>query len=346
VRGVRIRPAEVHHASVEGLVLARDLRDAAGHIAFAKGHVFAAHDLSRLTSLAWDELHLVHPEPGDVHEREAGERIARAVAGEGVAVGVEGGGHWPLRATQRGIVRVDEAALAAVNALEGMCVYTVFDGQVVDAGECITRTKIVPFVIPEAILNEGERLARSSGRVVAVTPFRHLRVGAVVQESLGERGMERFSRAMTEKIGWFGGTLIAPRFVASHADALREAIEAVMADGAEIVAVAGSRAMDPLDPIFAVLENMGASMIRQGMPAHPGSLCWLATARSGLLVGMPSCGLFSQATVFDLVLTRLFGGDSVDAHALSRLGHGGFLTRDMAFRFPPYRRARERGEVE
>jgi molybdopterin biosynthesis enzyme len=158
--------------------------------------------------------------------------------------------------------------------------------------------------------------------------------------------MERFGRAMTEKIGWFGGTLIEPHFVPSDADALREAIEAIIADGARIVAVAGSRAMDPLDPIFGALDAVGALMIRQGMPAHPGSLCWLATARSCILVGMPSCGLFSQATVFDLVLTRLFGNDPVDAHALSLLGHGGFLTRDMAFRFPPYRRARERGEVE
>jgi hypothetical protein len=61
---------------------------------------------------------------------------------------------------------------------------------------------------------------------------------------------------------------------------------------------------------------------------------------------MPSCGLFSQATVFDLVLPRLLTGETLDARALASMGHGGFLTRDMAFRFPPYRAARARGAVE
>lgn len=331
---------------IEGLVLARDLRDAGGRIAFGKGHVFMASDLDRLTSLAWEEVHAIHPEPGEVHERVAGERLAAAVAGQGVELAREGGGHWPLHATRRGTVRIDVPALTAINALEGLCVYTVFDGQVVDERECIARAKIIPFVVPDVTLHQGTALARSSGGVVRVTPFHPLRVGAVVQESLGERGVERFSRAMLEKIGWFGGTLIGPHFVASDVDALRGAIDAIVAEGAEIVAVAGSRAMDPLDPIFGTLAAMGATMMRQGVPAHPGSLCWLARAGTSLIVGMPSCGLFSQATVFDLILTRLFGGDPVDAAALSEMGHGGFLTRDMAFRFPPYRRARERGEVE
>jgi hypothetical protein len=49
--------------------------------------------------------------------------------------------------------------------------------------------------------------------------------------------------------------------------------------------------------------------------------------------------------VFDLVLPRLLAGELVGAPELASLGHGGFLTRDMAFRFPPYRVQRQRGEV-
>jgi hypothetical protein len=346
VKGVRIRPGALPETPIEGLVLARDLRDAGGRVAFAKGHVLAASDRDRLTSLTWDEVHAIQPDAGEIHERAAGERLARAVAGHAVEVGREGGGHWPLQSTQPGRVRIEVPVLQSINALEGLCVYTVFDGQVVDAQESIARAKIIPFVIPDSTLQAAAALARSSGGVIRVTPFRPLRVGAVVQESLGDRGMDRFSRAISEKVGWFGGTLVQPRFVESDLDALRGAIDAIIAGGADIIAVAGSRAMDPLDPIFGALDAMGAVMIRRGVPAHPGSLCWIARAGPVVLVGMPSCGLFSQATVFDLILTRLFAGDPVDADALSDLGHGGFLTRDMAFRFPPYRRARERGEVE
>ena len=104
--------------------------------------------------------------------------------------------------------------------------------------------------------------------------------------------------------------------------------------------------MDPLDAAFDALERIGARMVRHGVPAHPGSLFWLARAGEVPIVGMPSCGLFSQASVFDLVLPRLLTGERLEAHDLASLGHGGFLTRDMAFRFPPYRQARERGAVE
>ena len=346
MKGVRIPAGALNGEVIEGLVLARELRDADGRIVFGKGHVFSSSDASRLATLAFNDVHLIRPGKDEVHEADAGSRLAAAVAGTGVRIGDAGGGHWPLHAAYRGVVRVDAAALAELNAVEGLCVYTVFDGQVVDAGESIARAKIVPFLIPASALDAGEAMARSAGEIVRVTPFLHRQVGAVVQESLGADGTGRFRKALAEKVGWFGGTLIEPAFVASDVQSLHAALERVIADGAEIVAVAGSRPMDPLDPIYGALDALDAVMIRRGLPAHPGSLCWLARGRSALLVGMPSCGLFSQATVFDLILTRLFVNDPVDAKSLSQLGHGGFLTRDMAFRFPPYRRARERGEVE
>jgi hypothetical protein len=61
---------------------------------------------------------------------------------------------------------------------------------------------------------------------------------------------------------------------------------------------------------------------------------------------MPSCGLFSRATVFDLVMPRLLAGLPVDSEWLAGLGHGGLLTRDVAARFPPYRSRQERGAVD
>jgi len=85
---------------------------------------------------------------------------------------------------------------------------------------------------------------------------------------------------------------------------------------------------------------------RIGVPAHPGSLLWLARIGGTPVIGMPSCGLFSRATVFDLVLPRLLAGLAVDSEWLASLGHGGLLTRDVAARFPPYRARQERGAVD
>jgi molybdopterin biosynthesis enzyme len=139
--------------------------------------------------------------------------------------------------------------------------------------------------------------------------------------------------------------VLDPCLVVPESSAIATAIDELAGQGARIVVLAGSRPMDPLDPVFQALARVGARIERRGVPAHPGSLLWLARLREIPIVGMPSCGLFSQATVFDLVLPRLLAGELVDADWLCQLGHGGFLTRDMAFRFPPYRPARARGEV-
>lgn len=86
-------------------------------------------------------------------------------------------------------------------------------------------------------------------------------------------------------------------------------------------------------------------MVRHGVPAHPGSLLWLARWRQRPVLGMPACGMFSQATAFDLVLPRLLAGEEMGAGELAALGHGGLLSRDSAWRFPPYRASAARGEL-
>jgi hypothetical protein len=56
--------------------------------------------------------------------------------------------------------------------------------------------------------------------------------------------------------------------------------------------------------------------------------------------------MFSQATTFDLVLPRLLTGEEIANHDIAALGHGGLLSREMAYRFPPYRAGAARGELE
>jgi hypothetical protein len=326
-------------------VLARDLRDADGRIAIAKGTILQETDASRVSSLAWSELHLIEREPDELHERDAGARLARAASGAGTSAGGMSGGHWPIVATRRGILYVQAASLRAVNEVEGLAVYTLYDGQVVDGGETVARAKIIPFVIPGATVALAEWIAEKVGGLVTVRPFAATEIGVIVQESLGAEAMERFRKAISEKVAWFGSRVAEPRIVAPEADAIVTAMEGVVAGGARIVLFAGSRAMDPMDPAFEALARLHARVERRGVPAHPGSLLWLATLGEVPVVGMPTCGLFSEATVFDLVLPRLLAGERVDGEWLAGLGHGGFLTRDMAFRFPPYRPARGRGEV-
>jgi hypothetical protein len=346
VHAVRVERDGARSDDLTGRVLCHELRLADGRVAIAKGRVLDREDATRALSLAWSELHLIALDDGDVHEDEAGERIARLVAGHGIAVRTASGGHWPLAATCRGLLGVHDTALQEVNALDGPCVYSLYDGQVVEAGEVVARAKIIPFAIASRVLDDVEAIVRPVGAVVRVRPFTPHRVGAVVHETMGERAVGRFGEAVGEKIAWFGSSVCGLETMAPTVDAIAAAFTRVRATGAEILLTAGTKAMDVLDPTFAAIEQLGARMVRHGVPAHPGSLLWLADWDGVPIVGMPTCGLFAQATVFDLVIARLLTGERLGRREMAGLAHGGFLTRDMAFRLPAYRSAAERGTVE
>ena len=336
-------------ASVEtlvGRVLCHDVRGADGKIAVEKGARLTTATTEVLLATPWEEIHLLVVEPGDLHEEEAGKRLAAAVVGDGVEVKAYTGGQWTLTATRRGLLDVRREALTDANAQEGISIFSLFAGQPVEPGETVAKCKVTPLVIAADTLRTVEKVARDARGLVAVSGFRLTTIGAVAQERLEPKQRARFETALKQKIEWFGGRLLPIRFSSGSARVVADELTALRAEGAELLIVAGASALDPLDPVFGGLTLLGARMERHGAPAHPGSLLWLATWDGRAVLGMPTCGMFSQATTFDLVLPQILAGQRVDNRRLAELGQGGLLSRDMAYRFPPYRTNVARGELE
>jgi len=327
-----------------GRVLCHDVRDAAGKVALGKGARLDAEAARTLLTLPWDELHLLALEAGDLHEEDAGRRLAASVTGDGVEVKGYSGGQWTLTATRRGLLRVDVARLAAVNLHEGVAVFTLLDRQPVDRGETVAKAKVTPLAIGADTVLAVEQAAR--GGAVTVAAFRPVALGTVARESLEPKQRARFESALRTKIDWFGGRLLPVRFAGASPRAVADEMSALRAEGADVLIVAGASALDPLDPVFGGLTLLGARMERHGAPAHPGSLLFLARWQDLPVLGMPTCGMFSQATTFDLVLPRLLAGEAIANAEIAALGHGGLLSREMAYRFPPYRAGAARGELE
>jgi hypothetical protein len=332
--------------ALRGMVLCHDVRDAAGKIVGAKGARLDGDVAGAVLTAPWDEIHLLEIEAGDVHEEEAGARLARAVVGDGVEVKAYTGGQWTLAAVRRGLLAIARTALTETNAHEGISVFTLFDGQPVEPGETIAKAKVTPLVISEQVLQAVEKTAQRAGGLLTVKAFRPTAVGAVAREKLEAKQRARFEAALQQKIDWFGSRLLPIRYAGASPQAVADELTGLRGEGAELLIVAGASALDPLDPVFGGLERLGARLERHGAPAHPGSLLWLARWEGLSVLGMPTCGMFSQATTFDLVLPRVLTGERIGNREMAELGHGGLLSRDMAYRFPPYRATAARGELE
>jgi molybdopterin biosynthesis enzyme len=180
--------------------------------------------------------------------------------------------------------------------------------------------------------------------VVDVRPYVPLEVAAIAEEALSGEGFERFEAGVRLKVEALGSRFVGTTVVgnpdpgaAEHA--AREALERLVRERRVLVVlVGGVSAGDPLSPFFAALESLGGRVLRRGVPAHPGSMIWLAEMDGSRLLGLPQCGMFSMATAADLVLPRLLTGEALTAADLADLAHGGVLGREMRFRFPDYAR--------
>ncbi|GAC1344298.1 MAG: hypothetical protein NVSMB23_19030 [Myxococcales bacterium] len=326
-----------------GLVLARDVRTG-GVTALGRGRLLSADDAALLRGLPDGELHVIELAPGDLHEDPAGSRLAAAAAGEGVEAMPPVGGAFPLLARQRGIVEIDAGRLAQVNEIEDLIVATLPHGQIATEGEVVARAKVIPFVTRADRVARAEEAARPG--VVRVRAFVPLRVVAVVEDRLEASVLARFGADFGEKVRFFGSQLVSVDLAGGSAEALAAALTSAVARGAQLVVLAGGRPMDPLDPALQALDRAGGRLLKHGIPAHPGALLWLGALGAVPVVGVPSCGIASKATALDLLMPRLFCGGQPSLRELAELGAGGLLTRESAFRLPPYRRPGTRGELD
>ncbi|MDQ6691569.1 MAG: hypothetical protein M3Z13_02265 [Candidatus Dormibacteraeota bacterium] len=313
-------------ADVEGRVLTHDI--GAG---LRKGLVLVAADAIRLREAG--EVHVVELEPGDLHEDLAGRRIAEAIAAGGsLAVVGPRQSQYRLVARARGLLRVNPAVLGKLNALSGVAIFTLFDGQAVEAGDEVAGCKVTPVAVPEQVVREAAYMALEF-RVLELRPFLPLRTSIVVTEKLKAASRAQFTAAVGRKLGWYGAQLLDVVEVARNRAAVAEAYRDTTAAGAELVLFAGASSIDPLDPAYSELERAGGELIRFGMPAHPGSMLWMGRLRNATVLGIASCAGFGKNTSLDLVLPFVFSGSPID---LASLGHGGLIETSPGRRFPPY----------
>ena len=281
-------------------------------------------------------------DPDEVHEDEAAIELARAAAGPGLRVRAPAESRVDLLARADGVLHVEVVRLRRLDAIDPLQVFTLYDGQVVRAGEVVGSVKIGPHAVAREVLERGLAAARARRGLVRVAPFVPRRVAAVVHETIRPLVRERFERSIESRVSSLGSTLVE---IAYPGDTRQVESELRRLTGGrsrvDVVLTAGAASTDPTDPFFLAIANLGGRVVRHGVPAHPGSMVWLARIRSTDLLGLPSCGAYSRATAADLLLPRLLTGERASARMAASLGHGGILVREMRFRFPAYARELE-----
>jgi hypothetical protein len=344
MRARRLRPADLAELTADDLLGAILLAPAQlAHGQIRKG---SRLDLAHAQALIEErrEVRVAWAEAGDLHEDDAADRLARAAAGNGVMLLAPRQSRLDLVARADGVLHVQVGPLSTLNALDPLEVFTLYHGQAIVAGQVVASVKVAPHVVAESVVREAEAIALRAAPLVDVRPYRALEVAAIVLENLSGEALARFEAGARTKVEALGSQFLET-VVLSVADpdaairAVRETLQRLALERRlPVILVAGVSAGDPLSPFYAALEELGGRLLRRGVPAHPGSMIWLAEVGGSRLLGLPQCGMFTLATAADLVLARLLTGEALTAESLSDLAHGGLLVQEMRFRFPAYAR--------
>ena len=160
-------------AEAEGAVLAHSL--AAGGLRLKKGRLLGAAELAALAAAGIAEVTVARLEPGDMPEDAAAEAVARALAPDpaalGLAVAAPFTGRVNFFAEAAGLVRVDRAAVDALNRVDpGLTLATLPDWARVQARAMVATVKVIPYGVAAAAVERAAAVAAGALRVAAFRP--------------------------------------------------------------------------------------------------------------------------------------------------------------------------------
>lgn len=288
---------------------------------FKKGHIVTAEDIPVMLSMGKEHLYVLELSADDVHEDEAGMRIAQSAAGEHIKLRQKGEGKVELLADCRGIVRVDRDKLFDLVDDDEVMFAAIHGNQLVEEGQLLAGTRVIPLYVSEQTVKRAEQIQN----VVYVDPIRSLKVGIVTtgSEIYHKRIEDRFGAILQKKFAALDCPVIGQIIVDDDVNMIADAIGEMRAQGAELIAVTGGMSVDPDDRTPAGISLAGTNIVTYGAPVLPGAMFLLGYLENVPVVGLPGCVMYHHSSVFELVIPRLLAGEHVDRQAIKQLGYGG-----------------------
>ncbi|WP_428661558.1 NTP transferase domain-containing protein [Reyranella sp.] len=311
-----------------GAILAHSRR--ADGINFSKGRRLSAEDVDKLKAAGVASIVAARLDPDDVHEDQAAEAIAKALAGVGIDITAPFTGRCNHFAREAGLAVVDHERVDALNELdESVTVATLPPYARVTPRQMVATVKIIPYAAPRTAVDRAIEVAKAANQpLISVAPFKAMRAGLVQTRLPGTRDkvLDKAVNTTGKRLTSLGSTLVGERRCGHDAASIAEALVELKSEGCDIFLVAGASAIvDRHDVVPSGIEQAGGKVIHFGMPVDPGNLLLTAELDGKPVLGLPGCAKSPKYNGFDMVLERLAAGLPVGRAEIVKMGAGGLL---------------------
>ena len=302
---------------------------------FKRGHVVAEEDIETLLNIGKKHIFVGEVEPGMLHEEDCARRLAAMTEIEGTHFEGPSEGKMVLISDIRGMFRVDRELLSKVNSIGDITIATLPDHYPVEAGDKLASMRIVPLFTEEEQIRRAEKLCEDTP-LIDLLPYRELKTGVIItgSEIYSGRTKDRFEPVIRKKLSNFPGEIIGVRICDDVKEMILSSAAELLESGADFLIFTGGMSVDPDDLTPGAIRELGAEMIRYGVPSQPGNMTLVAYLGDKPVLGIPGAAIHLPTTVFDVLLPQIYTGLKLTAEDLLRLGDGGLCQLCTSCHYP------------
>ena len=298
---------------------------------FLKGHIIRKEDIEVLISLGKENIFVMEEEDKEknlIHENDAAMFIVEKLNldKEFFEISDIREGKINITAKEDGILKIDINTLNKINKIGEIILVTKYNNSYIKKGETVAATRVIPLLIEKSQLDEMKEIVKDRNVLTFKKIDKNKKLALITTGNEVYNGIikDKSKEALLKKYKKYELNDMEQVFSPDDKDTIKKYIKK-FENEKDIIMCTGGMSIDPDDVTPSAIRESNWEIVTYGTPVLPGAMFMLAYKGEKVLIGLPGGVVFSEKTVFDILLPRILTDDRITRQEIIEMGHGGLL---------------------
>lgn len=298
---------------------------------FLRGHIIRKEDIEVLISLGKENIFVMEEEDKEknlIHENDAAMFIVEKLNldKEFFEISDIREGKINITAKEDGILKIDINTLNKINKIGEIILVTKYNNSYIKKGETVAATRVIPLLIEKSQLDEMKEIVKDRNVLTFKKIDKNKKLALITTGNEVYNGIikDKSKEALLKKYRKYELNDMEQVFSPDDKDTIKKYIKK-FENEKDIIMCTGGMSIDPDDVTPSAIRESNWEIVTYGTPVLPGAMFMLAYKGEKVLIGLPGGVVFSEKTVFDILLPRILTNDRITKQEIIEMGHGGLL---------------------
>ena len=298
---------------------------------FLRGHIIRKEDIEILISLGKENIFVMEEEDKEknlIHENDAAMFIVEKLNldKEFFEISDIREGKINITAKEDGILKIDINTLNKINKIGEIILVTKYNNSYIKKGENVAATRVIPLLIGKSQLDEMKEIVKDRNVLTFKKIDKNKKLALITTGNEVYNGIikDKSKEALLKKYKKYELNDMEQVFSPDDKDTIKKYIK-MFENEKDIIMCTGGMSIDPDDVTPSAIRESNWEIVTYGTPVLPGAMFMLAYKGEKVLIGLPGGVVFSEKTVFDVLLPRILANDRITKQEIIEMGHGGLL---------------------